>query len=210
MLRAVTAARKRGVKVRVMLNPARRSGKNENGEAHARLSAAGVEVIDSNPAFDITHEKSMVVDDTAAYIMSFNWQTENLTEQRDYGVVTSHPHEVQEIIECFEADWGRKEFCSGDHSHLVWCIGNGRQRLGRLIDGAKHSIWLQNERYQDPTVIEHLVRAVRRGGQGAYHGAAAAQIEAGETRGGRKRAADSRRCGSEDPQTEGPETSRKG
>jgi phosphatidylserine/phosphatidylglycerophosphate/cardiolipin synthase-like enzyme len=163
LLRAVTAARKRGVKVRVMLNPARRSGKNENGEAHARLSAAGVDVIDSNPAFDITHEKSMVVDDAAAYIMSFNWQTNNLTGQRDYGVVTSHAHEVQEIIECFEADWRRKEFCSGDHSHLVWCIGNGRQRLGRLIDGAKHSIWLQNERYQDPTVIEHLVRAVRRG-----------------------------------------------
>ena len=28
------------------------------------LTDAGVEVIDSNPAFDVTHEKSMVVDDT--------------------------------------------------------------------------------------------------------------------------------------------------
>jgi phosphatidylserine/phosphatidylglycerophosphate/cardiolipin synthase-like enzyme len=46
---------------------------------------------------------------------------------------------------------------------LVWCIGNGRQRLGKLIDTAAHSIWLQNERYQDPTIIEHLVRALRRG-----------------------------------------------
>jgi cardiolipin synthase len=163
LLRAVITAQKRGVKVRVMLNPARRSGKNENGEAHSHLSAAGVEVIDSSPAFDITHEKSMVVDDTTAYIMSFNWQTSNLAEQRDYGVVTSHAHEVQEVIECFEADWARRPFSSGDHSHLVWCVGNGRQRLGRLIDGAKHSIWLQNERYQDPTVIEHLVRAMRRG-----------------------------------------------
>ncbi len=163
MLEAVIAAHKRRVNVRVMLNPARRSGKNENGEARAKLSAAGVEVLDSSPSFDITHEKSMVVDDSAAYIMSFNWQTSNLIEQRDYGVVTSHAHEVQEVIECFEADWARKQFNSGDHSHLVWCVGNGRQRLGRLIDQAKHSIWLQNERYQDPAVIEHLVRAVRRG-----------------------------------------------
>ena len=29
----------------------------------------------------------------------------------------------------------------------------------------KHSLWLQNERYQDPVMIEHLVRAKRRGVQ---------------------------------------------
>ena len=56
----------------------------------------------------------------------------------------------------------RRPFHAGDHSHLIWCIGNGRQRLGQLIDEAKHSLWLQNERYQDPTIIEHLVRANRR------------------------------------------------
>ena len=32
-----------------------------------------------------------------------------------------------------------------------------------MIDEAKESLWLQNERYQDPTIIEHLVRANRRG-----------------------------------------------
>ena len=163
LLRAVTSAQERGVKVRVMLNPARRSGKSENSKSRDLLSAAGVEVLDSNPAFDITHEKSMVVDDHTAYVMSLNWQTSNLTEQRDYAVVTSHAHEVNEVIEGFEADWARKEFTPGEHSHLVWCIGNGRQRLGRLIDEARHSVWLQNERYQDPTIIEHLVRCARRG-----------------------------------------------
>jgi len=163
MLQAVIAASKRGVKVRVMLNPARRSGKNENAETRARLSAGGVDVIDSSPSFDLTHEKSMVLDDHTAYIMSLNWQTENLNQVRDYAVVTSHAHEVAEVMECFDADWARTDFTAGEHSHLVWCIGNGRQRLGRLIDGAKHSIWLQNERYQDPAIIEHLVRAMRRG-----------------------------------------------
>ena len=72
------------------------------------LKAAGVEVIDSNPAFDVTHEKSMVVDDATAFVKSLNWETKNLTETRDYAVVTTHPHEVAEVIECFEADWKRK------------------------------------------------------------------------------------------------------
>jgi cardiolipin synthase A/B len=163
LLAAVVAAQKRRVNVRVMLNPARRSGEGENKESRAQLSAAAVEVVESNPAFDLTHEKSMVVDDHTAYIMSLNWQTKNLTETRDYAVVTSHKHEVDEVIECFDADWARKPFATGSHSHLVWCVGNGRQRLGTLIDDAKESIWLQNERYQDPAIIEHLVRAARRG-----------------------------------------------
>lgn len=163
LIRAVIDAHKRGVKVRIMLNPARRSGEKENDETRRQLTAAGVNVIDSNPAFDVTHEKSMVVDSETAYVKSLNWQTKNLTETRDYAIVTSHKHEVDEIIECFEADWTRGEFTPGEHSHLIWCVGNGRQRLGQLIDEAKHTLWLQNERYQDPVMIEHIVRAKERG-----------------------------------------------
>jgi cardiolipin synthase A/B len=163
LLAAVLGAHRRNVHVRIMLNPARRSGEQENEETRRILIEAGIEVLDSNPAFDLTHEKSMVVDDRTAYVKSLNWQTKNLTETRDYAVVTTHQHEVDEIIECFEADWSRGEFKPGDHSHLIWCVGNGRQRLGRLIDAAKHTLWVQNERYQDPVIIEHLVRAQRRG-----------------------------------------------
>jgi len=151
------------VNVRIMLNPARRSGEKENDETRRLLAEAGVGVLDSNPAFDVTHEKSMVIDDHTAYIKSLNWQTKNLTETRDYAVVTTEKHEVAEIVECFEADWSRRKFSPGEHSHLIWCVGNGRQRLGQLIDDAKHSLWLQNERYQDPVMIEHIVRARERG-----------------------------------------------
>ena len=74
ILQAVIAAHKRGVDVRVMLNPARRSGESENEESRKLLTSAGVNVLDSNPAFDLTHEKSMVVDDETAFVMSFNWE----------------------------------------------------------------------------------------------------------------------------------------
>lgn len=163
LLRAVIAAHRRGVDVRVMLNPQRRDGEKENDESRKMLAEAGIEVIDSNPAFDLTHEKSMVIDETLAFVQSLNWQTKNLLHTRDYAILTSQKHEVNEIVECFEADWKRLPFDAGDHSHLIWCIGNGRRRLGQLIDDAKYSLWLQNERYQDPTIIEHLVRANRRG-----------------------------------------------
>ena len=90
LLKAVLAARARGVKVQVMLNPARRSGEEDNENTRKILTAGGVDVLDSNPAYDVTHEKSMVVDDNTAFVKSLNWQTKNLTETRDYAVVTSH------------------------------------------------------------------------------------------------------------------------
>lgn len=163
LLQSVIQAHKRGVKVRIMLNPARRSGEKENADSRKMLKAEQVEVNDSNPAFDVTHEKSMVVDDHTAFIQSLNWETRNITETRDFAVVTSHKHEVNEVIDCFEADWSRKEFKPSEDSHLIWCVGNGRQRIAEFIDTAEHSLWLQNERYQDPVIIERLVRASRRG-----------------------------------------------
>ena len=163
ILQAVIAAHKRGVDTKVMLNPARRSGESENEESRKLLTSAGVNVLDSNPKFDLTHEKSMVVDDESAFVMSFNWEPRNLTETRDYAVVTNAQHEVAEIMECFDADWTRQTFTPGDHSHLIWCVGNGRQRIGQFIDEAKHTLFLQNERYQDQVIIERLVRAAERG-----------------------------------------------
>jgi cardiolipin synthase len=163
LLAAVIDAHRRGVQVRIMLNPKRRNGVSENDASRSQLEAAGIEVRDSNPAFDLTHEKSMVVDNAAAFVKSLNWETENLTGTRDYAVVTLHPHEVEEVINGFEADWSRKEFASGATAHLIWCRGNGRERIAQFINQAKHSLWLQNERYQDQMMIECLVRAKERG-----------------------------------------------
>ncbi|HXW63075.1 MAG TPA: phospholipase D-like domain-containing protein [Candidatus Acidoferrales bacterium] len=160
---ALIEAKKRGVHVRVMLNPARRSGESENAATHKKLKAAGIDVIDTNPDFDVTHEKSMVVDDEVAYIKSFNWDLKNLTETRDYAVVTTHPPEVAEVIKCFDADWVRKPFKVGSDALLIWCNANGRERIARFIDEAKHTLFAQNERYQDSVIIERLVRAKERG-----------------------------------------------
>ena len=163
LLECVISAKKRGVDVRVMLNPARRSGEAENEESRRKLVEAGVSVLDSNPAFDLTHEKSMVIDEAAAFVMSLNWETRNVTETRDYAIVTRVPQEVAEVAACFDADWQRKEFTPPSDSALIWCNTNGRERFAHFIDRAEKSLWLQNERYQDAVIIERVVRAARRG-----------------------------------------------
>src|SRR5271157_349296 len=163
LLNVVIAAKKRGVHVRVMLNPARRSGENENEASRKTLESAGIEVRDSSPAFALTHQKSMVIDDATGFVESLNWETRDLTETRDYAVVTTHEIEVDEMVKCFEADWHQKQFEPDPKSPLIWCPNNGRERISAFIDSAKESLWLQNERYQDTVIIERLVQAANRG-----------------------------------------------
>lgn len=163
LLRAVIAARTRGVNVRVLLNPARRNGEHDNDQSRKALAGAGVHVRDANPTFEVTHEKSLVIDDDVALVQSLNWTPANLTDTRDYAVVTKTSHEVAEIIDCFEADWHRQPFEPRDGTHLVWCPGPGRDRICQFIDEARHRLFVQNERFQDSVIIERFVRAAQRG-----------------------------------------------
>ena len=163
LINAVVAAKKRGVNVRVMLNPVRHDGEPENENTRKILEESGIEVKDSNPEFTVTHEKSMVIDDRMAFIKSLNWETKNFFETRDYAVITYHPHEIKEISLCFEADWDRKNFGDAENLSLIWCNNNGRARIAKFIDETKHKLFVQNERFQDVVIIERLVQAARRG-----------------------------------------------
>jgi cardiolipin synthase A/B len=163
LINAVIAASRRGVNVRVMLNPARRDGTSENAVAREMLLAAGVAVRDSSAEFAVTHQKSMVIDNKVGFIESLNWETRDLTETRDYAVETTSKVEVAEMVRCFNSDWEERPFEPLADSELIWCPNNGRQRIAAFIDGARESLWLQNERYQDMVIIERLVRAVNRG-----------------------------------------------
>src|SRR3954471_17062302 len=94
LLRALIAAQRRGVKVRVMLNPARRSGEEDNEETRRQLAAGGIDAPASSPDFQLSHEKWMGVHEQPGFVQSLNWATRNLTEARDYAVVNTRRREV--------------------------------------------------------------------------------------------------------------------
>jgi phosphatidylserine/phosphatidylglycerophosphate/cardiolipin synthase-like enzyme len=163
VLSALVKAHRRKVKIRVLLNPARHSGEIQNRGARTVLLEAGLDVLDTNPAFAVTHEKSMVVDDATAFIGSLNWDPDNFVETREFAIISDNVDEVAEVIDGFEADWSRQPFEPRRPSNLIWCPGPGRQQIADFIDQAKHSLFVQNERYQDAIIVEHLVRAKLRG-----------------------------------------------
>jgi cardiolipin synthase len=160
---ALIAAQARGVIVRVMLNPARSSGSRANDDMKARLQAGGCTVTWSSPAFAVTHEKSMVVDERVALIATFNFGLKYFTATRDYGIVTEDPGVVAEIGACFEQDWSRREFARPETSALVWSNRGSRMLMCRFIDTAKHTLDVQHPKFVDAVVLDRLIQAHERG-----------------------------------------------
>jgi len=159
LIQAVIEAHRRGVAVRVMLNPSRFTGEHDNDEAFALFRDAKVPVQETNPKYPITHEKSMVVDGKQAFIMSLNWAPKYFERTRDYALVTNVPEEVAEVAACFEADWHRADFTPPAVSNLIWSVGKSRQAVIDFVHGAEKSLFVQHEKYVDTPVIEALVRA---------------------------------------------------
>jgi phosphatidylserine/phosphatidylglycerophosphate/cardiolipin synthase-like enzyme len=180
LINAVIAAKRRDVKVRVMLNPARRDGTSDNDAAREMLEEAGIAVRDSSAEFAVTHQKSMVIDDKVGFIESLNWETRDLTETRDYAVETTSKTEVAEMVRCFNADWDGQPFEPAAESELIWCPNNGRREGDALAS--------------ERAVSGHGDhRAVSARGQSwrsrPHHGARVAQAQEEETVRGRERTA---------------------
>ena len=175
LLDGLAAARRRGVAVRVMLNPSRSSGSRANDGAADRLRAADVAVAWTNPHFAVTHEKSMVVDGKLALIATFNFSDKYFTSTRDYGLVFEDPAVVREVEAGFEADWQRRRLETPDDSPLLWSTKNAREGMADVIASARHSVAVQHPKFSDLVIVDRLAAAHQSGARvrilcGGAHG----------------------------------------
>ncbi|MBM5801179.1 MAG: cardiolipin synthase [Cyanobacteria bacterium K_DeepCast_35m_m2_023] len=160
---ALLRAHQRGVRVRVMLNPHTSGGDRWNDEAYVLLQGWGIAVAWTSEAFPVTHEKSIVIDQDAALIATFNLSDKYFSETRDYGVLCHDPAVVAQVIAGFEADWNRQFFVPDLTVGLVWSSAHSRGQMARIVDLATKTLWVQHPKFVDAVMLEHLIAACDRG-----------------------------------------------
>lgn len=163
LIGAVIGRCQAGVDVRVMLNPQRSGGDRANDDTFEALAAAGVNVAWSSPKFYVTHEKSIVADNKAALVATFNLCEKYFTRTRDYGVVTVVPSHVRQIVEVFEADWEHRDWVPSVFEGLLWSNANSRYHMAEFIDAAEQRLDIQHPKYVDAVILDRVAAAVDRG-----------------------------------------------
>ena len=159
-LQILAADVSRGVKVRVVLD--QRLQKTHNQPAFDFLHNHGVDVVWANRRYAATHQKTFVIDDTTAVILSLNLTARYYPNTRDFAVVTSNQRDVAAIAAVFDADFAGRTIGPSHADDLVWSPG-AEDALVALVDGAQVSVAVETEVLSDKPVIEALARAAKRG-----------------------------------------------
>lgn len=160
---ALGDAVRRGVRVRLVLDPHPFGGDSGSADgAYRLLTAEGVSVHWASPAYRFTHAKFLVSDNAAAWIGTMNWTNAAFTRNREFAEETDAPAVAQESDAVFAADWNGQPLDTATPD-LVVSPTNARGTILGLIAGARYSLDIYAEEVYDAASIQALADATRRG-----------------------------------------------
>lgn len=156
VLSELVSAKKRGVKVRVILEENPYGGYSANKETKDKLSYYGIESKWDNKAYNFTHSKFMIIDNRTGYIMTLNLTKSAFTKNREFGLIINDEGVVKELSKIFEADWKRAPYNPTEGNPLVVSPENAREKISNLLKSANGEILVYAEEIQDPEIMDIL------------------------------------------------------
>ncbi|HEY1766356.1 MAG TPA: phospholipase D-like domain-containing protein [Terracidiphilus sp.] len=158
---ALAKAAAAGVAVRVILD--HNSEKISNTPAYNYLEANKVSVHWANPAYYVTHQKTITVDQATSAIMTLNLTPVDYKATRDFAVITNNATDIAAIEAAFNADFTNASITPATGQNLVWSPTNSLSSLQGLIEGATRSLLMAQEEFDESTLQAALVAALKRG-----------------------------------------------
>ncbi len=159
---ALEASRRRGVRVRVMLEENPYGSGPGNRAVFDRLRTTTIATRWSPSGFQLSHDKYAVADHKVALVGTANWTHSAFTDNREFLIEDSDPRDVDQLATLFDADWGHQSFSVNDE-HLVISPTNSRTDFLALIGSARKTLHVEAEEIQDAQVESALIEAASRG-----------------------------------------------
>jgi cardiolipin synthase A/B len=158
---ALAQAAANGLTVRVILD--QNEEKTSNTPAYNSLQSKKVAVHWANPAYAVTHQKTITVDAATSAIMTLNLTPTAYATTRDFAVITNDAADVAAIETTFNADFTNAAITPPTGDNLVWSPTNSLSSLQALINGATQSLLIAQEEFDDTTIQSDLVSVLKRG-----------------------------------------------
>lgn len=159
---ALIRAKNNGKNIRILLEPSPYKNANENSAAIQQLQDANILPHFSDPQFKLTHQKTFILDQQKAIIMTFNLTHSTFKKERNFAVMITDPKTISEIQAVFTADWAHKNI-TVHQPNLVWSPNNSREKITDFIRGAHTNIKIYAQDISDYKIIGELAKAARDG-----------------------------------------------
>ncbi len=155
---ALSAARSRGVDVRVMVDPHSAS----SGAVLTALSGHDVLTRRGNPSFSLTGQSTMLIDGSTLALSNAPFTAVARTAQRRFVLVDFNPADVQQASSVFFDDWERRTPVVVP-SNVVLGPVNYSQDVVAAIDRSVVTLDIMAASITSPEVLQALVTATHRG-----------------------------------------------
>ena len=156
------AAAERGVSVTALIAYANHGGEKSLRKLEMRLLEAGVTV--SRTADDLSryHDKLLIIDRRALYVLSFNFTHLDIDHSRGFGIVTGKRALVKEALKLLKADNDRTRYTAGLDTFVVSPV-NARKQLLSLIRRAKKELCIYDPQIADVEMQRALDERAHKG-----------------------------------------------
>lgn len=162
MLNALIKAKDAGKNVRILLEPHPYKSEDENEYIIKRLQAARINLTWPNSKFQLTHQKTFIIDDKYALVLTFNLTRSSFKNERNFGLKIDNADMVREISTVFLADL-HHDNTSVKNPNLIWSPDNSREKIDAFINSAQDEIKVYAQDLSDYQTIGTLAKAARKG-----------------------------------------------
>lgn len=164
IIAALIQAKQRGDTVQVLIDKAPYQAANTNQSATKTLESAGVEVKTAPARFTNLHQKTLIIDQKLAFLMTGNFTYSSFYTQRNVYVALTTPALVTQIESVFQADWSN-QWTHLSRSPLVWSPENHGRDIIQLINHSEKTLEIYAPGFGDPAFINAVKAAAKRGVQ---------------------------------------------
>ncbi|EKD69963.1 MAG: putative membrane associated protein [uncultured bacterium] len=162
LLNALLKQHERGKSLKIILEQSPYKTQNENKKTIFLLKKNHIDWQNSIPPFRLVHQKTLIIDDKNALVMTFNFTHSSFKNQRNFALNIDEKKQVNAIKNIFSADWNHVPIHETS-ADLVVSPDNSRQKILALIKTATHSINVYAQSINDDKIIGALAKAARNG-----------------------------------------------
>jgi hypothetical protein len=153
IINALIAQQNAGHDVKVVLNQGFPAGAGSNQAVFTQLQTAGVQVHWAPSGFTLTHQKTVILDGTSAWIMTMNAAASS-SQNREYLAIDREPADVATAEALFAADYAGTTWTPS--GNLVVSPVNSRASLVSFIRSANTTIDMEAEELSDTSIVAAL------------------------------------------------------
>jgi cardiolipin synthase A/B len=162
MLNALLQQQAAGRTVQVILEKTPFRTTDINKKTISKLKRANIAWLGKVPDMRFIHQKTLLIDNREAMVMTFNFTHSTFKKQRNFAIILDNPVEVNDIKQHFNADWNGTRFYTPTPD-LIWSPDNSRRKIIELINNAKQELHIYAQSISDKQIISALEKAATRG-----------------------------------------------